>query len=382
MRIALVANEYPPEPHGGIGTFTQVYARALAGAGHEVSVIGIAPTGSTREDSGVEVVRLRQSSIRGVAGVLNRRRVSRWLEARDFDMVECPEFQGMLPYGLGRCPVVIRLHLSATTIARRAGVRESVAVRWAERRTLQRTRNWIGVSQYARDLTIECFGIAPERTQIIRYPIAPSRRASAPSASPPVVLFAGRVSERKGALRLARAAVRFLRDVPEARLVYVGDEEVVSGEPIRALISRTIGPERMSRVEFMGRLAPDALRELMGRSSVFAFPSSLETFGLVVAEAMAEGRAVVVPDTSPFTEFVADGVTGRRVPLEDEGLWGATIAELLRNGPAADEMGVRARRHIEREFSIERCVSASLDFYREVIRARRLGAHAQSEGAA
>jgi hypothetical protein len=40
MRVCFLCNEYPPGPHGGIGTFTQMLARALVQAGHQAWVIG------------------------------------------------------------------------------------------------------------------------------------------------------------------------------------------------------------------------------------------------------------------------------------------------------------------------------------------------------
>lgn len=40
MHICYLCSEYPPAPHGGIGTFVQTTARALVGRGHHVTVIG------------------------------------------------------------------------------------------------------------------------------------------------------------------------------------------------------------------------------------------------------------------------------------------------------------------------------------------------------
>ena len=45
MRVAYVCNEYPPRPHGGIGSFVQTLARAVAERGLEVTVVGLARSG-------------------------------------------------------------------------------------------------------------------------------------------------------------------------------------------------------------------------------------------------------------------------------------------------------------------------------------------------
>lgn len=48
----------------------------------------------------------------------------------------------------------------------------------------------------------------------------------------------------------------------------------------------------------------------MRKALLLAFPSQLEAFGLVAAEAMLAGIPVVVPDDGPFPEFVEHGRTG------------------------------------------------------------------------
>src|SRR5215471_1273112 len=62
MKICFVCCEYPPAPHGGIGSVTRVLGRALAVAGHEVRAIGLYSklNGEIREefDSGVQVWRI------------------------------------------------------------------------------------------------------------------------------------------------------------------------------------------------------------------------------------------------------------------------------------------------------------------------------------
>lgn len=62
MKICFVCCEYPPGPHGGIGTMTQVLGRALARNGHDVRTIGVYPpwyrAPQTEVDEGVQVSRL------------------------------------------------------------------------------------------------------------------------------------------------------------------------------------------------------------------------------------------------------------------------------------------------------------------------------------
>src|SRR6185369_3321647 len=97
MRVCFLCNEYPPGPHGGIGTCTQTLGRALTAAGHRVRVIGAYPPdhpGVPHEiDEGVEVWRLRDGVRRpGKALVRHRlfRTVARWARSGEIDLVEAP----------------------------------------------------------------------------------------------------------------------------------------------------------------------------------------------------------------------------------------------------------------------------------------------------
>lgn len=58
---------------------------------------------------------------------------------------------------------------------------------------------------------------------------------------------------------------------------------------------------------FLGAHRGTDLAELYASADILAFPSSTETFGNVVLEAMASGLAVVAPDTGPTTELTPLG---------------------------------------------------------------------------
>src|SRR5438105_11210943 len=118
MKLCFVCNEYPPGPHGGIGTMTQVMARMLAGSGHEVRVIGVYPRDypapDRERDAGVEVLRLREPRMK-FGWLYSRRRLYRqvadWVLRDGVDLIEVPDYQGWAA-GWRRlpAPVVARVH--------------------------------------------------------------------------------------------------------------------------------------------------------------------------------------------------------------------------------------------------------------------------------
>src|SRR5947207_1564060 len=129
MKIGFVCCEYPPGPHGGIGTMTQIIGRALAERGHEVRIAGIYPRNypapDFEVDRGVQVWRLRGSHHRlGWIPARHRlfQRIAAWAKEGSIDVVEVPDYEGWaagwrpLPV-----PVVARLHGSATYFAAELG---------------------------------------------------------------------------------------------------------------------------------------------------------------------------------------------------------------------------------------------------------------------
>src|SRR5205814_9612541 len=100
LRVCFLCNEYPPGPHGGIGTLTRTLARALVAIGHEARAVGIYPhdypAPDIEEEGGVRVWRLRASPGRG--GWLRSRArlfqtVAAWVRTGDVDLVEVPDWE-------------------------------------------------------------------------------------------------------------------------------------------------------------------------------------------------------------------------------------------------------------------------------------------------
>lgn len=71
------------------------------------------------------------------------------------------------------------------------------------------------------------------------------------------------------------------------------------------------------------------LIELYSTSDIFLLPSRAEAYGLVAAEAAAFGLPALVTETGGLTEIVREGVTGYRLPLEDDGTGFAEKAKLI-----------------------------------------------------
>ncbi|MFI9824518.1 glycosyltransferase [Streptomyces sp. NPDC052013] len=144
-------------------------------------------------------------------------------------------------------------------------------------------------------------------------------RAYGVPADRPLVLFAGRLDATKG-VPLLTESVRLLREKGRAaHLVAAGSG---AEEPA---IRRTLGPD----ATLLGPVPQDRLARVYAACDIFAFPSRTETSGNVVAEAMASGLAVVLPEGARTTSWLtAPGRDGVVVPADEPGAWADALCAL------------------------------------------------------
>lgn len=373
MRVAFICHEYPPRPHGGIGTFTQTVARGLAAAGHQVRVVGLGAEAGSHTDQGVEVVTLKNLRGGPAAWLLNRLRLRRWLTERAraglVEIVEVPDYEGWLPFAFSACPVVVRLHLSETVILAQKGQRPPAALGWCERRTLASHPDWIGVSAYSIDLARQAFGLQARRQDVIFCPVNLPEPADVSGLDLPAryILYPGTASRRKGALVLAEACRQVLPAFPEVGLVFAGEVASEEQGPNDEVIRGILGPELARRARFLGRVSHAQMAACMRDSLFCAFPSRLETFGLVVAEAMACGKAVIYASVPPGPEVVEDGVSGLLADPHSPADVAQKLRLLLTDSDLRQRLGAAAASAAQTRFSTSACVEASLAFYRRVL---------------
>jgi alpha-1,3-rhamnosyl/mannosyltransferase len=150
----------------------------------------------------------------------------------------------------------------------------------------------------------------------------------------PYLLSVANFQPRKNLPRLVRAAGR-LAEVArgELALVLLGDSDEAGTRSIREAAA-AIGGQAV--VKLPGYRQARALRAAYAEATAMVFPSTCESFGIPVVEAMAQGIPVALADSTALPEVGGDA--GWYFPPEDEGAMAEVIRELLDRG---DE---RARR--------------------------------------
>ena len=125
-------------------------------------------------------------------------------------------------------------------------------------------------------------------------------------------------------------------------------------------LARRLGVEGLIR--FLG--PRNDIPELLADSTFLVHTAEDEGCPNVVMEAMACGRAVVAMDAGDIPYLVEDGQTGFVVRQDDEEALADRISLLLNDESLCHRMGTAGREKAEREFSLQRLVSETLNVYR------------------
>lgn len=168
------------------------------------------------------------------------------------------------------------------------------------------------------------------------------RRAIGAGSDVPLVLLVSRLVKEKDLADLV-AAERILRDRGVVfRLALVGDG------PMRLELESAL-PDAV----FAGHLSGAALSRYYASADVFVFPSTTETLGNVVLEALASGLPAVVVDRGGPRDLVDDGRTGYIARPNDPADLADRVERLVRDAELRARLGAAARASaVDRDWSV------------------------------
>ncbi len=179
-------------------------------------------------------------------------------------------------------------------------------------------------------------------------PVAPANIAG----SPPRIVYAGRLVEKKGLDKVLEAFALVQRELPEAELHIAGDG------PLRSLVEAALR-ERVN-ITYHGALPHAQVMQLMSTARVFTMPSreasdgDSEGFGLVLIEAQAMGVPVVTSIETGTAESLVPGETGLAVDPHSAKKLADAYLSYLADAARAAQAGQAAYEFVRRDFDIRR----------------------------
>jgi glycosyltransferase involved in cell wall biosynthesis len=194
----------------------------------------------------------------------------------------------------------------------------------------------------------------------------PVQTPRAPLCRPPTVVFAGRLVREKGVDVLLHAFVKVVARIPEARLLVIGDG------PERDRLRQLIGALGLApNISMCGHLSHSETERSCAKAWVQAVPSRwAEPFGLVAAEAMMRGTAVVASASGGLAEIIQDGKTGFLVPPDDSNALAEILLRLLGDRELADQVGKAGSTFAREHLNDARYINRFIDLYQSLCRRR------------
>ena len=382
LKILMVTDIYYPHP-GGIPEHVHNLSRALIRKGHRVHILTGRTKGSVRWEDPPHVIRVGRAVKFPANKSISSVTVSWRIAKKVRKVIEEGRYHVVHTHG-PIAPVLpmlaVRYSPGLTVSTFHAAHGDSVGY-WLFRKYLNRYFKKIdvriAVSRVAEESVAKYFpgeyvivpnGIDVERFRPDLEPLAHLRDSG------PVVLFVGRMEPRKGVKYLVLAWERVLREVPEARLVLVGDG------PYRAYYRSLVPPRAQDRVVWVGAVDPEELPRYYASADVCCFPATGgESFGIVLLEAMATGKPVVASDISGYRQVMEEGREGLFARPEDPEDLARALVTLLRSPRLREEMG-RAGREKALGYSWDRVAARVEELYYQGLRRKGLWPGPPSSG--
>ena len=378
LRIAHISATYPPYL-GGAGTSCFYLADGLARRGHAVDVITAEVPGEPPA-SAATVRRLRRRGGIGLAPVLPG-----LLRLRGYDMVHLhyPFIFGteLLLAGRAarrvRAPLVVSYHQRLIGDRLRRPLFFAYEETWGRAMAANADRICVVSPQHAE--TVDYLrGVGrrhPERLVELPNgvdlgafspgPEAAGLRAEHGIADDAIVVAFVATLDRAHYLKRPDLAVEAIARAGDDRLHLL---VAGGGEWLDDIRARARAAGLGDRTTFLGPVGHDRLPDVLRAADALLMTSDLESFGLVLIEAMACRLPTVSTDLPGVRAVVVDGETGLLAPAGDAAALAAGLRRIVEIGAEGREaMGAAGRRRCEERYGWDSLVERLEDVYREVL---------------
>lgn len=414
LRLLLIDYEFPPNQHGGIGTYNFALANWLGNNGHHVFVI------TRKNDSKLEVIQTKFGQVCRIPvftapDCLNRfmpylnylffsvmalRQAKKIINGFKPDIIEIPSSGGtgffFIMNRLKLPPIIVRFHGSMGNppidhnaenilkqitysnftrfLSTKIGELFRKPLWWLERYVLKNAKYVTCPSHFSsRWLRNQIKGINSEKLFIVPNGINISgsdfRKNQDISTdgnycTKKQVVFVGRLTPQKGVYILLQAIPELFSEDQEIKLLLIGP---FNDNGIKNRIN-DLCHQFPGRITVTGRLSHDKVLQLVSTSLALVHPTLYETSSMVIIEALSMGIPVIGSNTGPLPEMIEDGETGFLFPVGNV----KELAKAMLRMASLDKKTIQKMKRltikkVKEEFDFNKTAKSLLIYYSNII---------------
>jgi len=183
-----------------------------------------------------------------------------------------------------------------------------------------------------------------------------------------IVLFIGRIVEEKGAEVLVRSVGEVKNSVNNIYVVLVGPHSRTWKEKdFFNKLNLYVDKNKLdNNILFLGEGTEELIKKLYTISSFVVVPSIWEASGIVPFEAMASGKPVIVTKVGGLKSKIVDGKTGLLAESGNPSDLARKMIRLLKDEDLLNEMGINARKYVEKNHPISKMIKPYLEIYTRI----------------
>ncbi len=214
-------------------------------------------------------------------------------------------------------------------------------------------------------------GVPAERIDVVWSGVDPARVAGGEGSRlreewlagrpGPVIGFVGALVDHKAPWILAEAAPAICRDLPGARIVFVGD-----GAERPRLEHLAAGNDALHLAGWR-----DDIADVYAALDLFVMPSKLEGLCTALVDALFAGVPAIGSRTGGIPDVLLDGETGLLVPPLDPDALARAVVDLWNNPARRELLARRGREHARARFTADAMAGGTYAVYTRILSSHR-----------
>ena len=392
MNICMFAKGLPVHVQGGMEMHVEDLINGLVKRGHRVTVITTKhPRGIKREgDKNLKIYYVGDKPLKYTKTFFKESAelFKALSKQEDFDIAHSQSIAGagVVRFTETKLPIVVTLHGTILNEIKSALNKSSLKgfIRASylllkmltdktDRLLLKRADKIIAVSHQLCDDIRQQYRLPEEKLTVIPNGIDINKfkpihvedlKKRLALANEKIILFVSKIHRQKGCHLLLEILPDILKEDKNVKLILVG-----TGPYLQKLKDKAKKMGIKNHVIFAGRVSDEELPKYYNLADIFVFPTlRVESFGLVLAEAMACEKPVIASRIGGIPTVIEDNKDGILIEPGNLKELKEKIVEVLEDKELAKRLGKNARKKVVERFSLDRMVEDTVKVYEEVLK--------------